>query len=129
MNLTGAALALGFLARPVVRVRRPIAEFAENGRLDQDHMNFFERVAISAVVQAATEQDLRMAPEGERLDGYVTIWTTADLRTADEQCGALADVIETPEGPCYRIYKVAQRTEGGFTRAIGRLVHDGGRGL
>jgi hypothetical protein len=79
---------------------------------------------IMAVVQAPSERDMRLLPEGERIEAYVTIWTRAALRTSDEAAGTRADEVIGEGGQRYRVVRIASRVEGGFTRAIGRMVHD-----
>lgn len=124
MDLTIVRDAITLLARPATLLRST-GSFV-NGIWVQPPPT---ATAITAVVQAASEQDMRVAPEGERTDGYVTIWTTVALRTSNEDTGEPEDAIQVGSGPVYRIMKVAERPEGGFWRAIGRLEHDRGRSL
>lgn len=83
--------------------------------------------AIKAVVQAPSQADLRAAPEGERTDGWVTIWSRTELRTTSEPDQLGADEIETIGGARYRVIRVSNRAEGGFWRCIGRAIDDRGR--
>lgn len=124
MNL--AALPIAFMARPATLIRHPAGDWADNGQFVPGQP---QRTAIRAVIQAASEEDLRILPEGERTDGYVTIWSLNALRTANEDAGTVADEIEGPEGEAFRIIRVGYRSEGGFWRCIGRKIDDRGRSL
>jgi hypothetical protein len=127
MNVMGlASLAIAFVARPAVLIRYPAGVWGGNGRYTEAAAT---RTDIKAVIQNSTEEDIRVLPEGERTDGYVTIWSSTVLMTADETAGTKADEIETPEGKVYRIVRSGLRAEGGYTRAIGRLTVDRGRNL
>lgn len=86
-------------------------------------------VPIQAVIQAATQQDLVQYSTEDKIDGFVRIWTAAELRTVDEDLEADAQRVTTPEGKTYRIVKAGRRNEAGFTRAVGRLVNDRGRSV
>jgi hypothetical protein len=80
--------------------------------------------AIRAVIQAPSEADIRLLPEGERTEAYVTIWSRTALMTADEDTGNQPDEIIGEDGQRYRVVRVASRTEAGFTRVIARLIRD-----
>lgn len=124
MNI--GALPIAMMARPAILRRHPAGEWADNGQFVPGDA---APTTIQAVIQAASEKDLRVLPEGERTDGYVTIWTTSELRTADEDAGTVADEIVGPEGEAFRIVRVGYRPEGGFWRCIGRKIDDRGRSL
>lgn len=124
MSLGLDAMAVEMFARPMQRIRAG-GDYNSHGTFEPTE----EIAVIRAVVQASSQNDLRTLPEGERTDGYVTIWTVFDLQTTDEGRKTLADVIRTPEGQDYKIVKVGPRHEGQFTRAIGRLEYDRGRSL
>lgn len=124
MNL--AALPIALMARPATLRRHPAGAWADNGQFVPGAVT---ATIIQAVIQAASEEDLRILPEGERTDGYVTIWSLSELRTADEDVGTVADEIVGPEGEAFRIVKVGYRSEGGFWRCIGRKIDDRGRSL
>lgn len=120
------ALPVAVMGRPATLRRHPAGAWADNGQFVPGSAT---ETSIQAVIQAASEKDLRVLPEGERTDGYVTIWALVELRTADEDAGTVADEIEGPEGEAFRIVKVGYRPEGGFWRAIGRKIDDRGRSL
>jgi hypothetical protein len=86
-------------------------------------------IPIQAVIQAASQKDLIQYADHEQRDGYVTIWTRAELDTVDADAGENAQIVTTPEGDTYRIVKAGRRNEAGFTRAIGRLSRDRGRSV
>lgn len=127
MTLFGgiAGLAVDAMARPATRVRAAVGLYingiwAAGGPSSE---------AIRAVIQDPREADIRQLPEGERVEAYVTIWTRADLRTADETAGTEADRVVSEAGDTYKITRVSDRSEAGFTRAIARLEHARGRGV
>lgn len=124
MNL--AALPIAFMARPVKLRRHPAGDWADNGQFVEGQP---QQTTIQAVVQAASEEDIRILPEGERTDGYVTIWSLSELRTANEDAGTVADEIVGETGEAFRIVRVGYRSEGGFWRCIGRKIDDRGRSL
>jgi hypothetical protein len=82
---------------------------------------------IRAVIQAPSESDLRLVPEGERTEAWVTIWSRTELHVSDEDEGTNSDRVRGGDGKVYKLTRVVQRTEAGFTRAIARLEHDRGR--
>ena len=124
MNI--GALPIVVMSRLATLRRHPAGEWGDNGQfVPGEPMD----LPIKAVIQAASEQDLRVLPEGERTDGYVTIWSLSELRTADENAGTVADEVTGPEGEAFRIVKVGYRPEGGFWRCIGRKIDDRGRSL
>jgi hypothetical protein len=79
---------------------------------------------IMAVIQAPSAQDMRLLPEGERVEAYVTIWSREALRVSNEANETRADEVIGADGQRYRIIRVTSRAEAAFTRAIGRLVND-----
>jgi len=120
------ALPIALMARPATLRRHPAGAWADNGQFVPGTA---AETTIQAVIQAASEKDIRILPEGERTDGYVTIWSLSELRTADEDAGTVADEIEGSEGEAFRIVRVAYRSEAGFWRCIGRKIDDRGRSL
>ncbi|WP_406858495.1 hypothetical protein ABEG18_13050 [Alsobacter sp. KACC 23698] len=124
MNLSAASRAVLALAKPATLRRFGARQRNPNGTFSDPVAT---EIPIQAVIQAPSEGDLRQVPEGERSEAWVTIWTPTELHTASEDSGALADEIESPRGERFKVYRVAVREEGGFTRAIGRLTHDRGR--
>lgn len=120
------ALPIALMARPATLRRHPAGEWRDNGQFVPGAAT---PTTIKAVIQAASEKDLRVLPEGERTDGYVTIWSLVELRTADEDAGTVADEVTGPEGEAFRIVKVGYRSEAGFWRCIGRKIDDRGRSL
>ncbi|TQI72911.1 hypothetical protein FHT98_0631 [Bosea sp. AK1] len=82
---------------------------------------------IRAVIQAPSERDMRDVPEGQRTEAWVTVWSRTPLNTSDEDDQQGADEVINARGEAYRIVRVQDRAEGGFYRAIARLVreHDG----
>lgn len=123
MNLSVSALAIQMLARPATLLRAGAGTYVDHEWVDGAET----AISIRAVIQSPTQADMRVLPEGERTDGYVTIWTETELRTVDEDDATNADVILTPEGVRYRVLRNGARREGGFWRVIGRLDRDGGR--
>jgi hypothetical protein len=67
---------------------------------------------------------MRLLPEGERIEAYVTIWSREALRASNETTGVRADEITGADGQRYRVVRSVHRNEASFTRAIGRLVND-----
>ncbi len=124
LNLSAVTIGLRLMQRPAV-LYTPGGYWDERG-IRQDQPLSYE---IKAVIQAATQKDLAQASDGYTLDGYVRIYTEAELRTVDDDLEADAQTITTPEGVAYRIVKAGRRSEAGFTRAIGRLIHDRGRSV
>ena len=122
MTLFGglAGFAVDAMARPAILNRRHDGEYIA-GRWSE---GWLEPVPIRAVIQAPSESDIRLLPEGERIESYVTIWTRADIRTVDEDAAEQAETITGEQGQTYKITRVVQRTEAGFCRAIARLIRD-----
>lgn len=127
MTLFGgiAGLAVDAMARPATRLRQSPGAYVDGQWVEGATIS----EAIRAVVQDPKEADIRQLPEGERVEAYGTIWTRAELRTADETAGTEADRVVTEAGATYKITRVSERTEAGFTRAIARLEHARGRGV
>lgn len=124
MDLSRAFVAIAMLQRPAI-LRTPGGQRVEGKWEDAPAMT-----KIKAVIQSAAQQDLVQYNTEDKLDGFVRIWTAAELRTVDEDLQADAQQIITPEGVAYRIVKAGRRNEAGFTRAIGRLVkNDRGRSV
>lgn len=123
IDLSKGAIGIGLFQKPATLLS-PLGRF-ENGRWTETPIT----VPIMAVIQAATQQDLLQYATGDKLDGYVRIYTFAELRTVDEDLQADAQIVLTPEGKRYRIVKAGRRSEAEFTRAIGRLEHDRGRSV
>lgn len=118
-----AGLSVSFMARPATLLRR-----AQGAKVNFQWVpGALTEIPIRAVIQAPSESDLRQQPEGERAEGYVTVWTKADLRISEEDGGTDSDRVRGEDGQVYKITRVVHRTEAGFTRAIGRLERDGGR--
>lgn len=127
MTLFGgiAGLAVDAIARPATRIRKAPGSYVDGQWVEGTNTS----LAIRAVVQAPKEADIRQLPEGERTEAFVAIWTRAELRTADENLQTEADRVTSEAGDTYKITRVAERTEAGFTRAIARLEYARGRGL
>lgn len=120
---------LEFTGRAVDRYARPatLRRWATSGWQSNGEFNESAgatETAIMAVIQSPSEKDMRLLPEGERVEAYVTIWTRTALLTSDDTTGGRADEVVGADGTRYRIVRVSSRTEGGFTRAIGRLSRD-----
>jgi hypothetical protein len=118
-----ASLAVAFFERDATLYRRAAGTWA----LGVYAAGAETTTAIKAVVQAPSQNDLRTAPEGERTDGWVTIWSRTELRTTSEPDELGADEIETIGGNRYRVIRVGNRAEGGFWRCIGRKIDDRSR--
>jgi hypothetical protein len=124
--LGAAAAAIDMLASSVTLHRTAAGTWAENGVYTPGTTT---ATTIAAVVQAPKREDLEQSPEGESTEGMVTIYTRADLRTADESIGATADEITVASGERYKVTSISARRDGGFTRASARRIHDRGRSL
>jgi len=122
MSLFGAGRAVDRHARPVTLRRWSASGWAPNGVFNETAG--VATSSIQAVIQAPSERDMRLLPEGERIEAYVTIWTREALRISDESTGKRADEIVGHDGQRYRVVRIASRIEGGFTRAIARLAVD-----
>lgn len=127
MILEPAQIALASFEQDAILIRRAAGVWnAVTGLYEIGPM---ERVAIKAVIQNSTQDDIRIQPEGERSDGWVTVWTrSVKLVGADENTGTVGDIIETPEGLTYRVSRAGLRNEASFSRAACRRVTDWGRG-
>ncbi len=123
MDLSIGAIGIGLFQKPAMLIVSP------GGYVDGRWQEADASIPIQAVIQAATQKDLLQYGTGDQLDGYVRIYTHHPLRTVDEDLGADAQRIVTPEGVTYRIVKAGRRTEADFTRAIGRLENDRGRSV
>ena len=123
MNLSPAFIAIAMMQKPAA-LTTPAGAFVEGIWTAAP-----DTVPILAVIQATSQKDLVQYADGDRLDGYVRIWTADELRTVDEDRGDDAQVVTTPEADTYRIVKAGRRNEAGFTRAIGRLTRDRGRSV
>jgi hypothetical protein len=117
-----AGLAVDAMARPATRIRAAVGSYV-GGKWQAGGAPISDQ--IRAAIRAPSESDIRQLPDGERTEAYVTIWTRADLVTADEDSGRQADEITGEQGQTYKVVRVVERTEAGFTRAIARLVSDG----
>ncbi len=116
-----AGLAVDAMARPATRIRAAVGSYVGG----QWQAGAPSSTQIRAAIQAPSEADIRQLPEGERTEAFVTIWTRAELQTSDEDVGRQADEVTGEQGQTYKIIRVVERTEAGFTRAIARLVSDG----
>lgn len=128
MTLLGgiAGIAVDAMARPATLIRAASGSYVGGQWVATGPTSS----AIRAVIQAPSEADIRQVPEGERTEAFVTIWSRAELRTADEDARTEADRVTGEQGQTYKIIRVVERTEAGFTRAIARLESDGrGRGI
>ena len=123
IDLSKANIGIGLFQKPATLLS-PVGRYVDGKWTDTPIT-----VPIMAVIQAATQKDLLQYGTGDRLDGYVRIYTFATLRTVDEDLQADAQIVLTPEGTRYRIVKAGRRTEADFTRAIGRLENDRGRSV
>ncbi len=122
MNLGAASIAVQMMARSVTLLRRTGSYAGGVYQLGDP-----QEIAVSAVIQNASQDDLRILPEGERTEGYVTIWATVALRASSEVDGTPTDVIRSETGEEFRAVSVGARPEGGFWRCIGRKVEGHGR--
>jgi hypothetical protein len=123
LDLSPVLIGIRLLQRPVI-LETPRGEYVDGIWQDSP-----ASVQILASVQAASQKDLTQYTTGDQIDGYVRIYTEAELRTVDEDLGARAQVIITGKGVRYRIVKAGLREEANFTRAIGRLINDRGRNV
>lgn len=123
MNLSAAAIAISMVQRPATLIREAVGHYV-NGVYQRGTA---AETAIFAVIQNASQDDLRILPEGERVDGYSTIWATVALRVSNEHAGTTADIVRSETGEEFRIVRAGTRPEGGFWRCIGRKIEDHGR--
>lgn len=123
IDLSKGAIGIGLFQKPATLLT-PVGRYVD-GKWSETPIT----LPIMAVIQAATQQDLLQYAQGDKLDGYVRIYTFSELRTVDDDIGADAQIVLTPEGKRYRIVKAGRRSEADFTRAIGRLEHDRGRSV
>ena len=123
MMLGAAASAIDVFAQSVTRHRTAAGSYI-NGVWTPGAVS---STPISGVVQAATREDLQDAPEGERVEGSVTIYTRADLRTSNEDARTPADEFTTATGQRYKVVRIMARPEGGFIKALARRSDDRGR--
>jgi hypothetical protein len=123
MMLGAAGLAVDIFAQSVTRHRTAAGSFV-NGVWTPGAVS---STVIAAVVQAAKREDLQAGPEGESVEGDVTIYTRADLRTSNEDGRTPADEFTTTTGERYKVVRIMARPEGGFTRALARRSDDRGR--
>lgn len=123
MDLSIGAIGIGLLQKPAQLIVSP-GTYVDGRWKEAD-----ASLTIMAVIQSATQTDLLQLSNADRLDGYVRIYTFHPLKTVDEDLGADAQRIVSPEGVTYRIVKAGRRTEADFTRAIGRLENDRGRSV
>jgi hypothetical protein len=80
---------------------------------------------IQAVVTDVKGQDAENLPDGISVDRSKIIWTKHELRPASESDQAVGDIIVW-QGVSYRIFRVQDRQEGGFYRAVMEMIHDNG---
>lgn len=120
--LASAGRAVDRFASPVSLRRWSATGWQSNGVFNET--TGVTTTQIMAVIQAPSAQDMRLLPEGERVEAYVTIWSREALRASNEATGIRADEITGADGRRYRVVRIAHRNEASFTRAIGRLVND-----
>jgi hypothetical protein len=122
MPLQTTGSAVDRYAKPVTLRRWSASGWQANGVFNEAASP--TETTIQAVIQSPSEKDMRLLPEGERVEAYVAIWTRTALMTSDDAPSGRADEVVGFDGNRYRIVRVSSRTEGGFTRAIGRLSRD-----
>lgn len=128
LDMSGVSLAIDVLARPATLRRFNPANAWVDGIFDETAGA--SDVPIMAVIQAASQEDLRLVPEGERAEGYVTVWSRTEMNTSDETSRGRADLVIGEDGNTYKVVRKSARTEGGYFRVIGRLErHDSARRL
>jgi hypothetical protein len=125
--LSGAALAIDLFVAPV-NLTRFTASGWSNGQFNEDASP--STIPVMAVIQAPSERDMRLLPEGERIEAYVVIWSRSEMRVADEATGIRADIVTGHDGATYRLVRMINRAEAGYYRAIARKeVVNAGRHL
>jgi hypothetical protein len=72
--------------------------------------------AISAAVQPLSDRDRQALPEGIRTMELLKLYTTFQLRTADEKAGLSADDIVF-QGDTYKVVALTNWTSNGYVRA------------
>ncbi|KRE07453.1 hypothetical protein ASE63_22400 [Bosea sp. Root381] len=121
-----AGLAVDIAATPHTLRTWPAGSYVEGKWTQGDGVE----APIRAIMQAPSARDLESLPEGERTEGLVTVWSRTPLNSADEDDRTRADEVMNARGEAYRVVKAQDRAEGGFYRAIARLItHDRGRSV
>ena len=81
--------------------------------------NLTTTVACSGVILPASDQDIALVPEGDRVTGMISVHTTRKLfQTHTGAQPGLSDVIVW-NGDKYRILKLFPYQDFGFTKALG----------
>lgn len=121
-----AGIAVDIAATPHTLRTYPAGSFVEGEWTQGEAVE----TPIRAVMQAPSTRDLESLPEGERVEGLVTVWSRSPLNTADEDDERRADEIINAAGEAYRVVNARLRSEAGFYRALARLItHDRGRSV
>jgi len=105
---------------PVATVTRGAAGTYTAGRLTPGALTTTTLAVVN--IQPASGRDLLRLPEGVRTRETVAIWTSDELRTANEATGAPADVVNYG-GASYQVELVEDWVGlGGFRKAIAAKV-------
>lgn len=105
MNLS-VTPAIDALATPVVIKSRLAGYYGDDGEYRNGHTT---ETTISAVVQPINGFELMDLPEGIREQAKYAIWSRSAIAN---------DQIIVNRGIEYRVMKVSERPEGGYTKAI-----------
>lgn len=117
-NLAGTIARLS--GTPTATVTRGSAGTYIAGRLTPGALTTTPLAAVN--IQPASGRDLLRLPEGVRTRETIAIWTSAELRTADEATGTPADVVGYG-GASYQVELVEDWVGlGGFRKAIAAKV-------
>jgi hypothetical protein len=73
-------------------------------------------VDVSMSVQPLNGRELQILEEGKRSRETVKIYTKFQLQNADQHVGAIPDLIETPDGRLYEIFRID-----GYGRLLDRI--------
>lgn len=123
-SLTLAAKAIDVLARPIALVRIGPGAYVEG----QFQPGARVRTTIQAAHQPITAEDLLQLAEGDRTEAMKSLWSRAELRSANEAAQTPADELEI-EGAIWRVIKVWPRSEAGFWKAVAGRADDRSRSL
>ena len=122
MDLTGAAMAIDMIARPVTLSRPAVGSYVDGRWIESASVTS----TIMAAVLAISPRQLRDLPEGQQTTASKLIWTRTTLYAADEGSGRRADEI-VDGSRRYRVLALHDRGEGGYHKAVLEEVVDRGR--
>jgi len=128
MDLTGAAMAIDMIARPVTLSRPAVGSYVDGRWVEAASGTSTIMAAILAISprDMANLRNLMDLPEGQSTRATRSIWSRTPLFNADEASGRRPDEI-VDGGVRYRVVAVFDRIEGGYYKAALERVVDRGR--